>query len=208
MPVWLARRFLASRRRDGSGGIRRPGWVARVCPVVPRRMAGLTVVLAAVPEPGAGQPRGDVDGEADAVTNTLGLMLLAPKLASSPPSAAATAKTTDSAVTTSGLGGQALGGGGRGDREAEHEQRADHLGGAGHGQGEHDQEHRARGARTGTPRASATSGSTDANSSGRYPMAMTTTTTTPIATSMSSWSLLTPKMLPNKMLVAAVAKPW
>ena len=47
----------------------------------------------------------------------------------------------------------------------------------------------------------------EANSSGRYQMAMTATTTTPIATRMSSWLPETPKMLPNKMLVAAVAKP-
>jgi hypothetical protein len=37
------------------------------------------------------------------VMNTLALTLLAAKLASRPPSAAATAKTTDSAAMTSGL---------------------------------------------------------------------------------------------------------
>ena len=37
---------------------------------------------------------------------------------------------------------------------------------------------------------------------------MTAITTSPIATSPPSWPLLTPKMLPNKMFVAAVAKPW
>jgi hypothetical protein len=77
------------------------------------------------------------------VMKTLALMLTAPKLASRPPSAAITAKTTDSAATTSGAGRQALGGGGRGYGQAEHEQGADHLGGAGDGQGEHDQEQQA-----------------------------------------------------------------
>ena len=47
----------------------------------------------------------------------------------------------------------------------------------------------------------------EANSSGRHQMAMAATTTTPIATRMSSWLPETPKMLPNKILVAAVAKP-
>jgi hypothetical protein len=62
--------------------------------------------------------------------------------------------------------------------------------------------------RTGTPRALAASGSMEANSSGRYQVAMTATTSRPIATRVSSWPPETPKMLPNKMLVAAVAKPW
>ena len=43
------------------------------------------------------------------VMKTLALMLTAPKLASRPPSAATTAKTTDSAVTTSGLADRRVG---------------------------------------------------------------------------------------------------
>ncbi len=61
--------------------------------------------------------------------------------------------------------------------------------------------------RTGTPRASAVSGSMEANSRGRYQMLITATTASPIVTRMSSWLPETPKMLPNKMLVASVAKP-
>ena len=62
--------------------------------------------------------------------------------------------------------------------------------------------------RTGAPRACAVSGSTEANSSGRYQMPMTVTASRPMTSRTISWSPETPKMLPNRIFVAAVAKPW
>ncbi len=97
--------------------------------------------------------------------------------------------------------------GGR-DREAEHEQRADHLSRRGDGEREHEQEdetepadgHTARGRHVGVDRREQQRPVHDS--------AITTTTPSPMATSARSWSLLTPKMLPKRMFVAAVAKPW
>ncbi len=101
------------------------------------------------------------------VTNTLGLTVLLARLAISPASLATSANRTDSSVRRSGLDGQPLRGRSGGDREAQHEQRADDLRGLGHRDREHDEEHEPQRPACGTPRAAATSGSTEANSSGR-----------------------------------------
>ena len=140
------------------------------------------------------------------VMKTLALMLLAPKLASRPPSAAATAKMTDSAATTSGLADKRWAAA-AGVMARLSTSRVPTTWAAPVTVRASTTRNISPRRRTGTPRASAASGSMEANSSGRYQMAMTATTTTPIATRMSSWAPETPKMLPNKMLVAAVAKP-
>jgi len=62
----------------------------------------LTASLAAVPRQGTGQAGGEVDGEADTGDEDARLDVDGSE-AGRPPSAATTAKTTDSAVTTSGL---------------------------------------------------------------------------------------------------------
>ncbi len=141
------------------------------------------------------------------VMNTLAFTLLISKLTSSPPSAAMTAKRMDRPPMTRGL--------------------ADNRWAAAPGvmarlstsrvpttwaapvtvRASTSRNIRPR-PRTGTPRASAVSGSIEANSSGRYQVPITTTTTSPITTRTSSWLPETPKMFPNRMLVASVAKPW
>ena len=75
----------------------------------------------------------------------------------------------------------------RHDEQREHEQRAGDLAGRRDGDPEHHEEHDRQHARPGTPRAAATSGSTDANSNGRRDRAEHHEQTT--ATTSSAWHL-------------------
>ena len=109
-----------------------------------------------------------------------------------------------------GPGGQPRGGGGRRGEQAEHDKRADDLGGLGDG-GADNAKKSVPTSRVGTPAACATAGSMVANSSGRAIaiIAAPTPTATAIARVLA-WSLI-PKMLPNKTLTLAVPLlplPW
>lgn len=121
------------------------------------------------------------------VMNMLALMLLAPGLASSPPSAAARAKRIDSAPTASGRAVRRwAAAAARDDGQAEHQQGASDLGGAGDGQGEDEQEYQAQAADRDAAGLGGF-GSMEANSSDRYQAPITATTIKPITTRMRSW---------------------
>ena len=82
-----------------------------------------------------------------ATISTLGLTVGNWKLSRSPPSAASTAMTTESTVTTNGLALEALRRRGRGDGQAEDQQRAHDLRRLGHRDGEDEEEHNPQHAR-------------------------------------------------------------
>ena len=140
------------------------------------------------------------------VMNTLAFTLLW-KLASSPPSAATTANTIESPATTSGLADRRCAAA-AGVMARLSTSRVPTTWAAPVTVRASTTRNSSPRPRTGTPRASAASGSTEANSNGRYQMPMTATTIRPMTSRTISWSPETPKMLPNRMFVAAVAKPW
>jgi hypothetical protein len=98
------------------------------------------VTLAAVPEAGAGQAGGEVDSEADAGDEDARLDVRGTEAGQEVAIGGDHGEDDGQRGNDERAGRQALGGSGRGDGQAEHEQGADHLGGAGDGQGEHDQE--------------------------------------------------------------------
>src|SRR5208337_1205464 len=97
--VGLLRRAALRRRGVTGAGLPRPGHVTGVRCVA---RAGAAALAAAVAQQRPGEAGGEVDSKLMLVMNMLALTSLAPKLASSPPSVAIRAKTTDRAATAKG----------------------------------------------------------------------------------------------------------